>query len=297
MHDPIGHELAEHRRLLDARATGAAGRDHGVGATCRTDLGKAVRADGIEAGPAVRKRRVGEPGQAGCKLRRDALEEARVDRARVPVGIGDPLDGLLAVQPCDQLPRALVPEVEALLARARGGALPAEEILIALLGACAAIWPGREKLDGVPLGDVWTHSRFGRVPFHKLSQWLAYSLIEPLEQAGVRVTDIDALTGLPEYRNGGLFVDGGVLVARHPAVLGQTHAIGSDVIIEWRALTVALLDRIAEEMRQVSGLTAAELPLGKVLEAGTWRAGRILALEKRADGGPPIQIVSDGTVF
>jgi Protein of unknown function (DUF1688) len=184
-----------------------------------------------------------------------------------------------------------------LLDRARAGVLPAEEILIALLGAFGAIWPGRERLDGVALGDVWTHSRLGRVPFHKLSQWLAYSLIEPLEQAGLRVTDIEALTGLPEYRNGGLFIDGGVLVPRHPEVLAQTHAIGSDVIIEWRALTVALLDRISEEMRSILGLTAVELPLAKVLEAGTWRAGRVLALEKRADGGSPIRITSDGTVF
>jgi hypothetical protein len=202
------------------------------------------------------------------------------DAARFGAGVARP--GQLAVH---------------LLGRAHAGVLPAEEILSALLGAFGAIWPGRESLDGVALGDVWTHSRLGRLPFHKLSQWLAYSLVEPLEQAGLRVTDIDALTGLPEYRNGGLFIDGGVLRPRHRGVLEQTHAIGSDVIIEWRALTVALLDRIAEEMRQALGLTALELPLAKVLEAGTWRAGRVLALEKRSDGGPPIQIVSDGTVF
>ena len=45
------------------------------------------------------------------------------------------------------------------------------------------------------------------MPLHKLSQWLAYSLIEPLQRAGIAVTDIDGLTGLAEYRNGGLFID------------------------------------------------------------------------------------------
>ena len=30
------------------------------------------------------------------------------------------------------------------------------------------------------------------------------------------VTDIDGLTGLAEYRNGGLFIDTGVIVARDP---------------------------------------------------------------------------------
>jgi hypothetical protein len=182
-------------------------------------------------------------------------------------------------------------------ARARDGSLAAEEILIALLEGFGEIWPGRERVAGVPLGDVWTHSRFGRVPFHKLSQWLACSLIEPLEQAGVRVTELDGLTGLPEYRNGGLFVDGGVLVPRSAATLHGAHAIDSDLVIEWRALTVALLDRIAAVIRERVGLGPGELPLVKILEAGTWRAGRILARERRPDGAPPIQIVSDGTVF
>ena len=45
------------------------------------------------------------------------------------------------------------------------------------------------------------------VPFHKLSQWLSYSLIESLERSGLKVLHIDQLTGLAEYRNGGLFVD------------------------------------------------------------------------------------------
>ena len=43
----------------------------------------------------------------------------------------------------------------------------------------------------------------GWVPFHKLSQWLAYSLLEPFEWAGVAVTDRDALTGaarIPQRR-------------------------------------------------------------------------------------------------
>jgi hypothetical protein len=45
------------------------------------------------------------------------------------------------------------------------------------------------------------------MPFHKLSQWLTYSLLEPFEWAGVPVHGLDALTGLPEYRNGGLLLD------------------------------------------------------------------------------------------
>ena len=50
-------------------------------------------------------------------------------------------------------------------------------------------------------------------------------------------------------------------------------------------------------MRVHLGLDATRLPLVKVLEAGTWFAGRALAAERRPGGGPPIAVESDGTVF
>ena len=184
-----------------------------------------------------------------------------------------------------------------LTSQARAGALPASAVLAAVLDALGDIWPGREVCAGKNLGDVWSHPAVGRVPFHKLSQWLTYSLCEPLEEHGVRITDLGALTGLAEYRNGGLFVDGGVLVPKHGGVLAEIHEVSSPVVVEWRALTIALLDRTAAAMRTLLGATAAELPLGKVLEGGTWRAGRELARERRRDGGPPIRVRSDGTVF
>ncbi len=156
----------------------------------------------------------------------------------------------------------------------------------------------------MPLGDTWRHplladgSETGAlVPFHKLSQWLSYSLIEPLQAAGVTVTEIDGLTGLAEYRNGGLFLDGGVIVPKDRAILAEAHAPDSTVIIEWRALTVALLDDIAPLVRDALGVAEADFPLARVLEGGTWATGRRLARERRADGSPPLRIVSDGTVF
>ncbi|MFM9975466.1 MAG: URC4/urg3 family protein [Beijerinckiaceae bacterium] len=182
--------------------------------------------------------------------------------------------------------------------------LPAASILEALLLHLGPIWPGRVALGGIPLGDCWKHallktndSTSGLVPFHKLSQWMAYSLIEPLQWAGYTVTDIDGLTGLPEYRNGGLFLDGGVISLKDPAEAGFAHEPGSTLVVEWRALTVALLDAIARPIRQKLGMDAAALPLAKILEGGTWSAGRRIALEKRAGGGPPLSIISDGTVF
>lgn len=191
-----------------------------------------------------------------------------------------------------------------LLGKTQDGELPARRVLATLLEGLGPIWPGRIELFGVNLGDVWRHPAAGggpptqgMVPFHKLSQWLAYSLVEPLEQAGVRVVGLDELTGLAEYRNGGLFVDDGVLVPRSADVIERAHPPGSEVIVEWRALTVALLDRVAEGVREALGVGPEALPLCKVLEGGTWAAGREAALERRPDGSPPIRVESDGTVF
>jgi hypothetical protein len=180
----------------------------------------------------------------------------------------------------------------------------APEILSELLHELGPIWPSRISLGGIPLGDCWQHPAMtaadatsGIVPLHKLSQWLAYSLIEPMQQAGYTVSDIDGLTGLAEYRNGGLFVDAGVLNLRDPAQAERQHSVESELVVEWRSLTVALLDRLAAVIRKKLNMDAQSLPLAKILEGGTWATGRILAREKRADGSPPIKVVSDGTVF
>jgi len=191
-----------------------------------------------------------------------------------------------------------------LAGQAQDGVLPARRILEALLDAFEDIWPGRIAIGGRNLGDVWRHSAIraegptdGLVPFHKLSQWLSYSLVEPLEEAGIRVTGLDEMTGLAEYRNGGLFMDMGVIEPRDPGLVSRPLAIDAEPVVEWRALTVCLLDETAALIRDKLGLDAESLPLAKVLEGGTWAAGRHIAREKRADGGPPLTIASDGTVF
>jgi len=171
-----------------------------------------------------------------------------------------------------------------------GSTVKAESILAAVLDKLSPIWPS-------PMGDVWQHPTIGWVPFHKLSQWLSYSLVEPIESAGLAVVELDALTGLPEYRNGGLLVDAGALRPKQSKLLTDSFKAGDEAIVEWRALTVALLDKAADHVRVHLGLDAKRLPLVKVLEAGTWFAGRTLAAERRPGGGPPIAVESDGTVF
>lgn len=191
-----------------------------------------------------------------------------------------------------------------LAALGENNTIAAPDILSELLHELGPIWPSRMSLGGIPLGDCWRHAAMktadatnGLVPLHKLSQWLGYSLIEPLQRGRIAVTDIDDLTGLAEYRNGGLFVDAGVLALRDPSQAARAHDAGSELVVEWRSLTVALLDRLAATVRERLNMEAVALPLAKILEGGTWAAGRAIALEKRADGTPPIAVTSDGTVF
>lgn len=255
-------------------------------------------------------------------LRADAAGLSRIDAgslgAAFQAGPDNPLEGLegraalmralgdaLRARPDIFGPQARIGRLyDHLAAQAEGGTLPARAVLAAVLEGFAPIWPSRLSLGGENLGDVWRHPMAapeepapGLLPFHKLSQWLSYSLIEALEDTGLRVTGLDDLTGLPEYRNGGLFLDLGVLALRDPALAERPLPAGHEAIVEWRALTVALLDRVAQGVRTRLGFTAAEMPLARVLEGGTWAAGRRIAREKRPGGTPPLNVQSDGTVF
>ena len=222
----------------------------------------------------------------------------------------------------------------------------------AVIEGLESIWPATHA--SARRGDVWAFTPIkvigaalsDMVPLHKLSQWLTYSLLEPMEALGVTFSDMHLLTGvrasaresaraglssapapppphprvshpfalprpprlaprralqLAEYRNGGLFVDAGVLTPKprdaELIAVGAPYDVGTELVVEWRALTVVLLDMTADALRAKLGVTAAQLPLAKVLQGGTWAAGRQIAREKRADGSAPIPLRTDGTVF
>merc|ERR1719323_478840 len=163
--------------------------------------------------------------------------------------------------------------------------------------------PSGRSTCRVRRGDMWVHSAFliegqissDMIPFHKLSQWLCNTLIEAIELSGLKVTDLGALTGLPEYRNGGLLIDTGALKLKDPRYQSErTWSVGSELAVEWRALTVILLDELAARVRKHYGKTEKELPLSNILEGGTWRAGRRYAKRLRKDGSPPLKIRLDG---
>jgi hypothetical protein len=186
--------------------------------------------------------------------------------------------------------------------------VPAADVLAALLDGLSSIWPSGLMLRGFPVGDAGRHPAVRTadatdhvVPFHKLSQWLTYSLLEPFESAGLKVERLDALTALPEYRNGGLLVDLGVIRPR-AAIDRQVghqvqHEVASEFIVEWRALTVALMDPLLDLVRAQLGRDAS-FTMPHMLQGGTWAAGRKIARELRPPDGPsPIPVAADGTVF
>ncbi|KAL8922292.1 MAG: hypothetical protein Q9208_005262 [Pyrenodesmia sp. 3 TL-2023] len=172
-----------------------------------------------------------------------------------------------------------------------------------------SIWPtSRTQIDGVPLGDAWPCSSMPSspsaqpwetiVPLHKLTQWLCYSLMAPMTRLmNIQFAGVELLTGLPEYRNGGLFIDTGLLTLKpadakrgidayhHNArVQGQPSmevvplfSAEDDVVVEWRALTVGFLDDLLVEVNKLLKLEGPDkLSLAQMLEAGSWKVGCLL---------------------
>ncbi|KAI7884090.1 DUF1688-domain-containing protein [Lichtheimia hyalospora FSU 10163] len=185
----------------------------------------------------------------------------------------------------------------------------------------------RSGKGGTPdLGDVWpceairgssnnNTSSDHYVSFHRLSQWLVYSLLEPMEKLlGATIEGTEQLTVLPEYRNGGLLMDTGFITLKKPdlerglenfhqnaALAGQPKMevvpmfeMSDPVVIEWRALTVAYLDIVAERVREALKVSRKALSLSQLIEGGTWSAGRELAEISRPNTqAPPIMVKAD----
>ena len=199
-----------------------------------------------------------------------------------------------------------------------------------LMQGLGPIWPAtRTKLDGQSLGDAWPYAGFrvdpsnrwsNIIPFHKLTQWLCYSIMIPIRRLlNVSLVGEELLTGLPEYRNGGLFVDNEVLklkavdvhrgITNFSAMSPEQRAkapyivpyfnTDDDVIVEWRALTVGLLDKLYEGVKaRLKAEYGKEISLAQMLEAGSWKSGREVAKFVRPQTGePPIGVFSDGTLF
>lgn len=175
----------------------------------------------------------------------------------------------------------------------------------------AAIWPpSRTQIDGVSIGDAWRCSSLPQhppakpweaiAPFHKLTQWLCYSIMVPMTRLmKIYFAGAELLTGLPEYRNGGLLIDMGLLTLKSQDMqrglkayeenarrTGQpsmevvpVFSADDDVIVEWRAVTVGFLDDLLEEVNHQLSLRGDDaLSLAQLLEAGTWKVSEEISL-------------------
>ncbi|KAI9712373.1 MAG: hypothetical protein M1820_001586 [Bogoriella megaspora] len=184
--------------------------------------------------------------------------------------------------------------------------VPLPTLWSVLLDGLGSIWPSsRTQIDGASIGDAWPCASMPShpsrpweniVPFHKLTQWLTYSLMVPMTKLmNIQFAGAELLTGLPEYRNGGLLIDTGLLTLKaedaerglvqyqqNAQIQGQPSmevvplfTTDDDVIIEWRALTVGFLDELLKEVNALLGLSGDEkLSLAQMLEAGTWKVGK-----------------------
>lgn len=176
-----------------------------------------------------------------------------------------------------------------------------------LMDGLSPIWPtSRTAIGGVSLGDAWPSLSMplsppaepweNIVPFHKLTQWLTYSLMAPMTKIlRIRFSESDLMTGLPEYRNGGLLIDTGLLTLKpsemrrgldayneNAKLEGQPNVevvplfrADDDVVVEWRAVTVGFLDELLVEVNRLLGFGPGKgLSLAQMLEAGTWKVRR-----------------------
>ena len=310
-------ELAVVSVLLDAGAgAGWRYRDERTG----REIG---RSEGLAAATFDLYRRGALSSDPARPLRADANALGRVDRAAFAqafqLGEHNPLPGVAGrvrclralgravaarpeferrtgTPPGGRAPRRLGCLFDHIRANAPEGRIPATDLFRIVLTALRGV-------IGRALGDVWFHPGIRRpgptdrlLALHKLFQWLTWSLVEPLAEGGVEVTGTHALTGLSEYRNGGLLLDTGAIAPRRP-LPERPLSPGDPVVVEWRGLTVALLDRLRPRVARKLGLADPDLSLGQLLEGGTWRAGRRIAESLREGGAPPLRTLSDGTLF
>lgn len=103
----------------------------------------------------------------------------------------------------------------------------------------------------------------------------------------------ELLTGLPEYRNGGLFVDLGVITLKPEDTerglqnysdwcrrngtkqneVAPMFEPSDDVVVEWRGVTVGFLDMLCADVNKAlkTELAGNEMTLPQLLEAGSWK--------------------------
>lgn len=139
------------------------------------------------------------------------------------------------------------------------------------------------RIGGSIAGDIWRHPLAWAddrsrelVPFHCLLQSLVLDLVEPLAEAGIKLDGLEELTVPATRRLAADILRLGLVNPRHAAVARLRHPPGSDIVVELRALSIALADRLVDRLRQELNLTVRDLPAVRIVGplaqlAANWR--------------------------
>ena len=188
------------------------------------------------------------------------------------------------------------------LARDSDGAVSATRLLDNLLEALAPVWEGGAQSDDIMLGDSFRHSALPGdevdqvVPFHLAAQEMVYSMLEPFAWAGVEVDGLESLTGPSDETHAALFIKAGVMEIRE-ADKALTLEEAQDQMVEIRAVTGALIDRLAELLRKELEVPADQLPLTCILEGGTSHAGNRILRQDQVIAKKLGHFLNPGSVF
>ncbi|MEP3046708.1 MAG: DUF1688 family protein [Roseibium sp.] len=186
------------------------------------------------------------------------------------------------------------------LAEIGKGTVDATAVLDQLLEALVPVWDGGAVLEEITLGDSFAHSadanRGEIMPFHLCAQEMVYSLVEPFAWAGCEVANLESLTSPSDLDHAALFTGTDVLQVRD-GFENSDLGTNQDRMVEIRAVTIGLMDKMADMLRTELDVASDQLPLTCVLEGGTSRAGAQILREN----GPQVQnlgsFMNPGSVF
>ena len=166
---------------------------------------------------------------------------------------------------------------------AGGGGLAVQTVVDTPAPVIDPIVASTVSIGGRLCGDVWRHPLAWAedrsrelVPFHALLLALTLDLVEPLQEAGAPIGDLDELPVPAGRALAGQILQLGLVRPRHAAVARLRHPPGSDIVIELRALAVALADRLVDRLRAELGRTVHDMPVVRIVGplaqlAANWR--------------------------
>lgn len=164
-----------------------------------------------------------------------------------------------------------------------GRRIDAQQVVDLLAPLIDPITASTVRLGGRLAGDVWRHPLAWAgdrsrelVPFHAVLLALLLDLVEPLQEAELGLSGIEHVPVPADRALAALMLRLGLVRPRHAAIARLRHPPGSDIVVELRALSVALADRLADRLRAELGRTAHDLPVAGIVGplaqlASNWR--------------------------